>query len=347
MVDPLFALAVFAGLMTVLVILFWPRRGVYARLSRILRLTERVQLEDALKHFYMWEQAGRVPTLESLAGRLTISTHDAAKLVTRLTESDFVKPGKEDGSTLTEEGREFALRLVRTHRLWERYLADRTGVPAVEWHDEAERMEHSLSTEQTDALSARLGHPLWDPHGDPIPTASGELPEFEQLSLAGVPPGRAVEVVHLEDEPREIFNGLLNRGLVLGGRLEVLERDNRQVRVLVDGSEWRINVVEAQNVTVRVLPEGERIGRRPETLADLDVGETGRVIDISPACQGSQRRRLLDLGVVKGTEIKADMESAARDPVAYLIRGALIALRRSQAAWIRIERVESLVEVPD
>ncbi|MCK5923981.1 MAG: hypothetical protein KAG66_23805, partial [Methylococcales bacterium] len=163
MVDPLFALAVFAGLMTVLVILFWPRRGVYARLSRILRLTERVQLEDALKHFYMWEQAGRVPTLESLAGRLTISTHDAAKLVTRLTESDCVKPGKEDGSTLTEEGREFALRLVRTHRLWERYLADRTGVPAVEWHDEAERMEHSLSTKQTDALSARLGHPLWDP----------------------------------------------------------------------------------------------------------------------------------------------------------------------------------------
>ena len=156
-----------------------------------------------------------------------------------------------------------------------------------------------------------------------------------------------MEVVHLEDEPREIFNGLLNRGLVLGGRLEVLERDNRQVRVLVDGSEWRINVVEAQNVTVRVLPEGERIGRRPETLADLDLGETGRVIDISPACQGSQRRRLLDLGVVKGTEIKADMESAARDPVAYLIRGALIALRRSQAAWIRIERVESLVEVAD
>jgi DtxR family Mn-dependent transcriptional regulator len=208
-------------------------------------------------------------------------------------------------------------------------------------------MEHSLSTEQTDALSARLGHPLWDPHGDPIPTASGELPEVEQLSLAGVPPGRAVEVVHLEDEPWEIFNGLLNRGLVLGGRLEVLERDNRQVRVLVDGSEWRINVVEAQNVTVRVLPEGERIGRRPETLADLDLGETGRVIDISPACQGSQRRRLLDLGVVKGTEIRADMESAARDPVAYLIRGALIALRRSQTAWIRIERVESLVEVAD
>ena len=346
MVDPLFALTVFAGSVTVLMVIFWPRRGIYARLSQSFRLTKRVQLEDALKHFYMWEQVGRTPTLESIAGRLTISTDDAAQLVTRLTESDFVHPGKE-GLTLTKPGRESALRLVRTHRLWERYLADRTGVPAVEWHDEAEIMEHSLSAEQTDALSARLGHPRWDPHGDPIPTASGALPAVEQLSLGLAPLGMALEVIHLEDEPREIFNGLLNRGLVLGGRVEAIERDNRQVRVLVDGSECRINMVEAQNVTVRVLPEGQHTGSRPITLADLDLGETARVIDISPACRGSERRRLLDLGVVRGTEIRVDMESAAGDPVAYLIRGALIALRRSQATWIRIERAESFVEVAD
>jgi len=346
MVDPLFALTVFAGSVTVLMVIFWPRRGIYARLSQSFRLTKRVQLEDALKHFYMWEQVGRTPTLESIAGRLTISTDDAAQLVTRLTESDFVHPGKE-GLTLTKLGRESALRLVRTHRLWERYLADRTGVPAVEWHDEAEIMEHSLSAEQTDALSARLGHPRWDPHGDPIPTASGALPAVEQLSLGLAPLGMALEVIHLEDEPREIFNGLLNRGLVLGGRVEAIERDNRQVRVLVDGSECRINMVEAQNVTVRVLPEGQHTGSRPMTLADLDLGETARVIDISPACRGSERRRLLDLGVVRGTEIRVDMESAAGDPVAYLIRGALIALRRSQATWIRIERAESFVEVAD
>jgi DtxR family Mn-dependent transcriptional regulator len=173
------------------------------------------------------------------------------------------------------------------------------------------------------------------------------LPDVEQLSLGLAPLGIALEVIHLEDEPREIFNGLLNRGLVLGGRVEAIKRDNRQVRVLVDGSECRINMVEAQNVTVRVLPEGQQTGSRPVTLADLDLGETARVIGISPACRGSERRRLLDLGVVRGTEIRVDMESAAGDPVAYLIRGALIALRRSQAAWIRIERTESLVEVAD
>jgi len=156
-----------------------------------------------------------------------------------------------------------------------------------------------------------------------------------------------LEVIHLEDEPREIFTGLLDHGLVLGGRMEAIERDNRQVRVLVDGSQRQINMVEALNITVRVLPEGQHAGSRPLTLADLEPGEIARVIDISPACRGSERRRLLDLGVVGDTEIRVAMASAAGDPVAYLIRGALIALRRSQAAWIRIERAGSLVEVAD
>ena len=98
-------------------------------------------------------------------------------------------------------------------------------------------------------------------------------------------------------------------------------------------------------MTVRVLPEGEGAKGPSETLADLAPGEVGRVLDLSPACRGQQRRRLLDLGVVKGTEITAEMTSAAGDPVAYLIRGALIALRRGQAEWVLIERVETAAEV--
>jgi DtxR family Mn-dependent transcriptional regulator len=206
-------------------------------------------------------------------------------------------------------------------------------------------VEHNLSAEQAEALSARLGHPRWDPHGDPIPTQSGDLPEVEQLSLAGVPAGHSVEVVHLEDEPREIFDTLLRQGLHLGGRLDVMARDERRVRIAAAGREWSVDLVAARNVTVRVLSEGESAEGPSETLADLAPGEAGRVLDLSQACRGQQRRRLLDLGVVKGTEITAEMASATGDPVAYLIRGALIALRRGQAEWILIERVDIPAEV--
>ncbi|HEX9887338.1 MAG TPA: metal-dependent transcriptional regulator, partial [Longimicrobiales bacterium] len=274
-----------------------------------------------------------------MAGRLEISTGRAARVLTRLGELGLVRT-EQEGPDLTERGRESALRVIRTHRLWERYLADRTDIPAADWHQEAERVEHTLSAEQVDSLAARLGDPRWDPHGDPIPTARGELPPLERLSLAGAPPGRAVEVVHLEDEPREIYDALLEHGLVPGGRLDVVERTGHAVRVRGGGREWPIDAVDAGNVTVRLLPPGVEAGGPLRTLADLTPGQRARVEDISPACRGSHRRRLLDLGVVRGTEITAVRYSAAGDPIAYEIRGAMIALRREQASWIRVGLVQ-------
>ncbi|MEQ1856343.1 MAG: iron dependent repressor, metal binding and dimerization domain protein [Longimicrobiales bacterium] len=343
MVDPLVALLVFAGLVGVGAVLAWPRIGVVARVARASRLTERVLLEDALKHVYTCEAIGRAATLESIAGQLEISTGKAASLLSRLTDMELARMD-ESGAHLTAAGRDSALRLVRTHRLWERYLADRTGVPAGEWHAEAEFMEHALTPAEADALAARLGHPAWDPHGDPIPTPGGELPKVERLTLAAAAPGRTVEVVHLEDEPREIYDALLADGLGLGARLDVLERSDQTVRVRARGREWPLATVVARNVSVRQLSAGESADEPVETLLDLVVGEAGRVVDLSPACQGSQRRRLLDLGVVKGTEIVPELVSAGGDPVAYQIRGALIALRREQAEWIRIEKVAHPVE---
>jgi len=335
MVDPRLALSVFALLVGAMLVVFWPRRGLWARVARVLRLTERVRLEDALKHVYTWEQEGRTSTLESLAGRVEVSTSHAARLLVRLAELGLVQTG-EDGTRLTSEGRDSALRLVRTHRLWERYLADRTGVPAGEWHDEAERMEHSLSAQQVEALSSRLGHPQWDPHGDPIPTPGGQLPDLHALSLAGVEEGAVVEVVHLEDEPREIFDALLSRGFALGASFRVLGREGHRVRVALADREVALDNVEARNVTVRVLPEDHKAEGPFETLDALNPGDLCTVIGVSPASQGQERRRLLDLGVVPGTEIEAAFRSAGGDPMAYSIRGALIALRRSQARSIRV-----------
>jgi len=344
MVDPGLALVVFAALVAAAAVVLWPRHGIVARMTRASRLTERVLLEDALKHVYTCESIGRLCTIESIAGQLEVSTGRAASLLSRLADSDLVRSG-ESGPTLTDLGRESALRLVRTHRLWERYLADRTGVPAGEWHAQAELMEHALTPEQADELASRLGHPAWDPHGDPIPTTAGELPDVERVTLAGVQPGRTVEIVHLEDEPREIYDALIADGFGLGSRLDVVERSDRMVRVRARGREWPLAGVVARNVSVRVLPEEESADEHVDTLLDLKPGEVGRVVDVSPACQGSQRRRLLDLGVVKGTEIVPELVSAAGDPVAYRIRGALIALRREQADWIRIERPVGPVEL--
>jgi len=340
MVDPALALVAFGLLVAAAALLLWPRWGLAARVRRVRRLNERVRLEDALKHAYMCERRGGHCTLESLAGRLEISTARAAAILSHMAHLGLVDVAGEQ-PTLTEDGRASAIRIVRTHRLWERYLADRTGVPAAEWHDEAERMEHALSEAEADALESRLGHPRWDPHGDPIPTAKGEIPPTRGEALPGVDAGDTVEILHLEDEPREIYDQLVAQRMAPGGIIDVVGRSDRTVRLRAEGREWDLDTVAARNVTVRRVPAGRRAREATATLLDAAPGQAVRVVTISSACQGAQRRRMLDLGVVRGTVIVPELVSMSGDPVAYRVRGALIALRREQASWIAVEPVPS------
>ena len=344
MVDPLIALAAFLLAILVLGLIFWPRTGALARLNRRTSRDERVRVEDAIKHCLTVETTGRRATLESLAGALEIPRNEAARLAERLAALDLT--AVEEGALgLTEAGRQWALRIVRSHRLWERYLADRTGVEASEWHAEAERLEHQLSEADADRLSAMMGHPLVDPHGDPIPTAGGDLPAVRGLALPSLPPGASGRVTHIEDEPVETFHRLASAGLTPAAVLTRLPAPGNRVRIRLDGVEHEFDALAAAGVTVEPLAEGEPADTHiaHATLASIRPGASARVLRLAPGCQGPQRRRLLDLGVVPGTVITAEFSSAAGDPVAYRIRGALIALRRRHAEWIVVEPVHGEV----
>jgi DtxR family Mn-dependent transcriptional regulator len=261
----------------------------------------------------------------------------AVRLASRLETLELVHSSGE-GLRLTEPGREYALRILRTHRLWERYLADRTNVSPTDWHDEAERLEHMLAVAEVDELAARMGHPVYDPHGDPIPTAKGELPPRTGVALTSLRAGDVGTIVHLEDEPREVFEKLVSADLAPLMRVELLDTSPDVIRFAADGEVRELEPVAATNITVLPLPT-EEIGAGPyEKLSSLRAGESATVVQIAHACQGPQRRRLLDLGVVPGTVITAELEGALRDPVAYRIRSALIALRRQQADWIYVDR---------
>ena len=336
MVDPRLALLLFLLLGLVAALLFWPRSGAAARILRLVRLTERVRVEDALKHLYDTETRGVTCTPESLGGALGIRPGRAVRILSRLQALGLADPAGE-GFMLTEGGRNYALRILRTHRLVERFLADRTGVTPDRWHDEAERLEHRLDDAATEQLARRMGHPLYDPHGDPIPTAGGVVPDAQGQPLHTLPPGETVTVVHLEDEPPEVYQRLLASGFALGQTLRILESDPAKVRFTTDGRESSLSSLLARNVTVLPFPEPGTDQGGSGTLADLAIGGSAEVVGISSSCQGTQRRRLLDLGVVPGTVIRAAMTSAAGDPVAYEIRGALIGLRRQQASWVRVK----------
>lgn len=338
MVDPFYALVWSILLSGVAAILFWPEWGYFWRWQRANRLTERVLIEDALKHLYNCEYRNQTPTVESLAGTLDISRRQAADLLVRVEARRLIKS---DGGKfrLTSEGRDYALRIVRVHRLWEHYLAEETGVSESEWHSQAELREHDLSSEEVEMLAEQMGHPVFDPHGDPIPNASGEVAPSRGKPITALAVGEPGVIVHLEDEPEAVYAQIVAEGLHLGMRVEVTEVNAERIRFWGDGEEHVLAPVLATNVSVISAPAGQKAEESIETLASLKVGDRGKVLRLSPACRGLERRRLMDLGILPGTSIEAEMVSPSGDPTAYRVRGTSIALRKEQASQIHIEKL--------
>jgi DtxR family Mn-dependent transcriptional regulator len=338
MMNPLISLIIASVGFGLLWFLFWPKTGLLWKWRQGLRNTERVLIEDALKHLYDQEYQGLTCTLQSISGILSISGDQAANLMVRLESRGLVK-SHGAGFELTSEGRSYALRMIRIHRLWERYFADETGISETEWHKRAEKLEHGLSEEEVEALSASVGNPSYDPHGDPIPTRHGRLPPKKGHALTELKEGEFAQIIHIEDEPNEIYAQLVAQRLHLGMRIQLLERTPHRIRFVGDGEENILAPVMAANVTVELLPKEEEMKGPYESLVSLAVGEKGEVTGISKTCRGPQRRRLMDLGVIPGTVISVERQSASGDPRSYNIRDASIALRNTHAELIHIKRL--------
>lgn len=335
--SPAANLAVFAGVIGLGVVLFWPTFGLVPWLLRNRLVAARVRIEDALKHVYHEHTAGQTATLASLAGAVGIATGRVVALVQRMQQAGLVR--FTDGRVLpTTEGERYALQVIRAHRLWERYLADETGLDPRLWHARAERREHTMSPSEADALAERLGHPRFDPHGDPIPTATGDVPgpQRQVVALSDLGADVPAEVVHVEDEPEVVFDELMAHEIHLGMTLRVRESDERRVVFEADGRMVTLAPVVAANVSVRPLPAEVRPAEPALTLADLPLGRAATVVRISAACRGLERRRLMDLGIVTGTAITPERRSMTGDPTVYGVRGTRIALRREQARLIAV-----------
>lgn len=346
MPDPLISLLVAGLFIGISIALFWPDKGLVARWQNTRQITQRVLGEDALKHIHKFDMKGRRPTMESIAGALRIGTDETAELIHRLQSQKLVDV-LEGEIHLTPQGRESALHIIRAHRLWERYLAEETGYREADWHDQAERFEHHLSPGELDNLAAQLNYPTHDPHGDPIPTAEGEMVAHGGQPLTSLPVDVAGQIVHLEDEPPMVYAQLVAEGLHVGMSIRLMEVTGERIRFWANGDEHVLAPIFANNISVVPLPDPMPLPAEDSaSLNDLEPGEVAEVISISPTCRGMERRRFLDLGILPGTLIQVEMHSPGGGTTAYLIRGALIALREQQATYIKVKKHQPEVALP-
>jgi DtxR family Mn-dependent transcriptional regulator len=337
MPDPLTSLLIAAIILAIGSVLFWPDRGIFWRWRRIIQRSERVLREDALKYIYHTETAGETPSVESLGDHLSISTQPTNEIIQSLEARDLLQVDG-DAFSLTSEGRDYALRIIRAHRLYERYLAEETGYDEADWHNLAQEAEHHLTPEEIDRLASEIGNPTHDPHGDPIPMSNGTIvyPEGRTI-LTDLPLNSTGRIVHLEDEPQTIYAQLIAEGLHVGQEIELVESSDQRVRFWTSGGEVVLAPLFAANINVVPVTEEPREEEIPsQPLTSFEPGNEVKVVGISPRIRGAERRRLLDLGLLPGTTIAVELESAGGNPIAYRIRGAVIALRKSQAELIRV-----------
>jgi len=324
------------GTLGVLFALFlWPEHGLYFRWKHRRRVGSRETIEDALIHIHQRENEGRPASIESLAGALDISTRQALSVVRKM-EGQSLLTAKGEGLHLSAKGRHWALQVVRAHRLFERYLADETSLPIEKLHEQAGRLEHTLTPEEVDKLDADMGYPAFDPHGDPIPTASGELPVIESKSLVEWRTEHPAQIVHIEDEPPEVFAQIVAEGLKPGMTVTVVESSPTRIVFVSDENEHVLAPVIAANIAVRQAP-AKAVALPFRRLSALKLGEKGRVLSLDDACRGLTRRRFLDMGITSGVHIEPVMQSIFGEPTAYRVRDTLIALRREQADLILVE----------
>lgn len=337
--NPLTALLLFTGGVVLIYILFRPVKGWYWLLRNNWQSNEKTVIEDILKQLYRLESYGSETDITALTNSLKFKDSTVIEAIHKMSVNELVKV-EGDLIGLTKEGRQYALRIIRVHRLWEKYLAEKTGFDKSEWHDRAEEMEHVLSNEETDVLATQLGNPMYDPHGDPIPNTLGMLKEIDGVPLSSLEIESIGKIVHIEDEPDVIYKQILAEKIHIGSVLRVEEKNSERIVFYSEGEEFVLAPIVAANITVAELKK-ETVEEDTFRLSGLLEGEVAKITGMSKECRGENRRRLLDLGFVKGAEIRIDLSSPMKNPIAYKIKGSSIALRKDQASKILIHKIES------
>lgn len=335
--NPIWALAIFFLAVIVLFIFFQPVKGWFWVLKKYFKNNEKTIIEDILKQLYHFENSGNKVNMKTLVQVLDYKNSNIVEAVKKMTinhliflESDILK--------LSEKGKDYALRIVRVHRLWERYLADKTGFSKTEWHYRAELMEHKLNYDQTNMLATRLGNPKYDPHGDPIPTKTGKIAQIKGIELPLLPVNAVGILTHIEDEPPVIYNQILAENIHIGSLIKIIENNTTRIVFHSEGEEFKLAPIVAANLTVAPIEKEVIVEHNIARLSSLKENETAQIIGISKESRGESRRRLLDLGFVKGAQVSIELLNPLGEPHAYLIKGTSIALRTNQASKILIKK---------
>ncbi|MET0391509.1 MAG: metal-dependent transcriptional regulator [Chitinophagaceae bacterium] len=176
--------------------------------------------ENYIKAIFHLQKDGMVTTNE-LSAELQTRPASITDMMKKLRTKKLVHYQAYRGFRLTAEGTKVALLIIRRHRLWEFFLAEKLKFSWDEVHAVAEDLEHVSCKKLIDKLDEFLGFPRFDPHGDPIPDSNGRIETSKQVCLTELPLNKTATVCHVSDQSTEMLELLGHKKIGIGTRLEV------------------------------------------------------------------------------------------------------------------------------
>jgi DtxR family Mn-dependent transcriptional regulator len=188
-----------------------------------------------------------------VAEMLGVSRASAGEMLKRLEAEGLVERGEQREAILTPAGIERAERVVRKHRIIERFLTDFMGYTAAESHVQADELGDTFSDDMIERINERLGHPDRCPHGWPVEPNVEHVENEVLVSLAELEPGTTAEIVRLAEHDGELLHWFYDEGFAPGASVEMREAQPAagQFKVALDGDERAIAEKAAVGLYVR------------------------------------------------------------------------------------------------
>lgn len=212
-------------------------------------------VENFVKAVYKLQQESERVSTNALKDELSITAPSVTDMARRLVDEELVDYQKYRGVRLTQKGTIMALQILRRHRMIELYLVRELGYEIHEVHDEAEQLEHAVSDRFIAAIAEKLDHPIFDPHGDPIPSEEGLVHQRELLPLSEIPLATPARVARYIAADSNMLQYTLDRGLELNALVEIVQRDpfNGPITLRLHDAESIIGHQVAKHVLVELM----------------------------------------------------------------------------------------------
>ena len=176
--------------------------------------------ENYIKTIFHLQGDSETVTTNALAHELLTRPASVTDMMKKLKTKKLIHYQPYQGFKLNSEGKKVALGIIRRHRLWEFFLSEKLKFEWDEIHEIAEELEHVSNKKLIDKLDEFLGHPRFDPHGDPIPDMHGKMEDLQRVSLIDLPLNTIAEVCHVANQSSEILELMRHKNIAIGTKLE-------------------------------------------------------------------------------------------------------------------------------